>query len=1603
MKVKENAYKKSQLSYSDRARPPSHCLYNRRARINSSALSSDSEFAAGPIKHTETIIGKTKSNTKRNVKLKRDSDRPAKKRKVQWSDSEDKKWMASVNTSADVTNKSEIYRKNAIENPLAKYFVEIDDESDDDADDEMQSADDDNDGGEDMEIDEGEELAHIPKTMAAFLSMSNTRPPQTSTSVQGNTADVEESSHTEDDSSHTEDDSSHTESDSAPPLSTTMPIQNADSSDTEDDPEFELELQQGNTSPQSNKGETDEEMHLSKTHPKPGFQPPKYSVNEPFLLNPSNNIKVPSAINMFLRDYQRHGVKFFYERYKAGRGGLLGDDMGLGKLLSLLLVLTPLPSGAGKTVQVIAFLSAIMGKSGFESDEDRRRNHVRNLQNRPEWRKNKKLPSANATWPTCLIVAPSSVVHNWERELQTWGYFEVGVYTAPPKERAHVLKDFKFGRLDIVLTSFDIALKDIDLLDNLKWSCIFVDEVHRVKNLSSRISLALHRFECLCRFGLTGTAIQNSYDELHSILHWTNPARLGLAKHWKSLISKPLRRGQSSTATDEEKAKALIISDTLVRKLLPEFFLRRTKELIKDQLPTKTDIIVFCPLAATQLAAYKRILQKPEVQHLIEMNDPCECGSGHMTKLCCHPYKKETTLRYMTVLLQLSNHLGLILPNTNQKPEQLARNRELAKWIFPHDNMPNRIQVEFGKDFCGKWRVLETLLQEIRQDRSNKVLIFTKSVQLLKIIQNYLETQRKRKSSSMIFETLKCVIAYKYCAFSGETPQKDRMGLIDEFHSNPEIFVFLISTLAGGTGLNLTGANHVVIFDPHWNPAHDLQAMDRAYRIGQTRPVKVYRLLGAGALEELIYNCQVYKQQQMRIGYEASIQTRYFEGVKNDPQKRGELFGLKNIFRLDEKKIATKTSIEEANQAQLDWAFANVDTKGVQGDSNDLENMAGLDDFVMEDSIKSTASVEKEESKIEKIFETVGITYTHDNAEILQQNEIEVEKAKELLKKLKATRKRSGHSLWSTDNDSRSRSSSRRQSRVGNVDSRRQSGKRKSTGATAEHDEPKAQWPPVRKHHRPKLTPQEQAEARYEALIDLELIQSFADIKEKLVPQFLKSSFEEQKKCLRVLDEHKRQMDKDKLKAAAARRAKAYPSYVYQSNEGVHSTVNASAATSYSSLDNRTYGQPPEQIDLVDESLSTGVLELAAHYGIPQSLPAPPRANLRPPENPATQSSSFLTDVMPDFEALRQSYLKMLSNAPSQDSTPNAVPEPSTAPSSSQTQTRPLTTTSMPTTLGSQTDNSSLQPILDLIQASSEFRVPTNFLTSPYTPSPYFDDFNTSPMDDSPFMAGLNTPIMDHIDDFEYGVVDGSAWMNEDGVAPLFKDASLPYYAQTAAQRELDEKELQEQPAAAELNADKLYTFSPSSPLLESFHLFTEPVHSPSVQPALSLYPAPRVPTSELLNPPARATSRSRSKSRGPSLSANGIRRDMTSASMVPLDAPTQPRKYVLPSSTSRKANPVHAQKRTHSQAFGEQEQDELVGEIPPEPDATEVEHIAWKRRQNTIAARKTRRRKLEYVQRLEAEKAAEKEQSNRWRVRCGVLEDVLKAHGIMVPAWDDE
>ncbi|KAH7909981.1 RAD26-like SNF2 family DNA-dependent ATPase [Hygrophoropsis aurantiaca] len=799
----------------------------------------------------------------------------------------------------------------------------------------------------------------------------------------------------------------------------------------------------------------------------PGFKPrPNFSLAPdqtplgPCILDRGKHISIPASINTYLREYQRDGAKFFWELYDEGRGGLLGDDMGL-----------------GKTIQVISFLSAIMLKHGDKRDVDRRRNHVSKLQDGTQWRETRSLPPANATWPTCLIIAPTSVVPNWEREFDTWGYFEVGTYTGARKQREPVLSDFKMGRLDVVITSFDIARRDISELDDLPWSTIIVDEVHRVKNPNSKVTEAYNQFTCMQRFGLTGTTIQNSYMEMWTILDWTNPGRLGTSKQWKGYVVKPLTMGQSASATEEERTKAHEVAMILRDKLLPKFFKRRTKDIIKDQLPSKTDEVVFCPLSSMQIAVYKRILGMAAVQNLIRKDELCDCRSGKKRKECCHPMEKGDVLKFTSVLIKISNHLALILPAPSDSPEQTIRHRELAEVAFPGHAIPKYGTAMLQPQLCGKWGVLDTLLKEWRKDRLNKVLVFTKSVKLLEMLEFHLSNN-----------------GYGFVKLDGST--KHRMPVIDKFHQDPDVFIFLISTLAGGTGLNLTGANKVVIFDPNWNPAHDLQAMDRAYRFGQTRDVFVYRLLGAGSIEELIYARQLYKQQQMAIGYQASVQTRYFQGVQGDTGRQGELFGVKNIFKLHEDTLATKMAIEKATILELDWALAHLQPNkqgkskaedwvyeaDAKGSKEDAE-LRGLSALLFDDDPPDIV----EEDDIHKTLNAIGVKYSHRNDDVLLPSRVEEERARNAIKAKK----------------------------------RQKVATRKKANGKKQSKSPEPEWPPKRKHHKAPVVSDQRLISRQTALIELGMIKD-PDHLPVFAQSFNRKSLDEQNGMLLKLDEYSR-------------------------------------------------------------------------------------------------------------------------------------------------------------------------------------------------------------------------------------------------------------------------------------------------------------------------------------------------------------------------------------------------------------------------------------------------------------------------------------------------
>ncbi|KAM0664706.1 hypothetical protein ACQRIU_006564 [Beauveria bassiana] len=673
---------------------------------------------------------------------------------------------------------------------------------------------------------------------------------------------------------------------------------------------------------------------------------------------------IPAPIAQYLRDYQIEGVKFLHRKFVYQEGCILGDDMGL-----------------GKTVQVVAFLTAAFGKTGDERDKRRLR--------QMRWY------SVDRWYPRILIICPGSLLVNWKNELNRWGWWQAEIYHGPNKD--DILGTMRAGMSEIMITTYDTYKNSRSAVNMVQWDAVIADECHKLKGHNSETTKAMNEINALCRIGLTGTAIQNKYEELWALLDWTNPGNFGTRSEWSQTISKPLTVGQSHEATLAQLSLARQTAQKLVNNLLPRYFLRRMKSLIAHQLPKKTDRVVFCPLTDLQKQAYDNFLDSDDVSTIRDISETCE----HEKKSgwCCGKYLsngrtwQSAVFPSMMSLQKLSNHLTLLVPSATDldgKQDSELNTLQICmpdKWqslYAQRDQIGNLVNPEF----CGKWKVMKKLLK-FWHSNGDKVLVFSHSVRLLRILQH-------------LFTNTSYTVSY----LDGSLSYEQRQEVVDTFNSDPTQFVFLISTRAGGVGLNITSANKVVIVDPHWNPSYDLQAQDRAYRIGQTRDVEVFRLISLGTVEEIVYARQVYKQQQANIGYTASSERRYFRGVQQDADRKGEIFGLTNIFTFHSdsgllRDIVNKTNIAEA---KVGVTLAEVDMDQAAKDDNDLVPIKAEqgDDDNGVGQLAALLTVENQTPKqdgriatprrsdaVQAILASAGVEYTHDNAEVVGTSKIE--------------------------------------------------------------------------------------------------------------------------------------------------------------------------------------------------------------------------------------------------------------------------------------------------------------------------------------------------------------------------------------------------------------------------------------------------------------------------------------------------------------------------------------------------------------------------------------------------------------------------------------
>lgn len=647
-------------------------------------------------------------------------------------------------------------------------------------------------------------------------------------------------------------------------------------------------------------------------------------------------------------------MKFLYNLYKNNHGGVLGDDMGL-----------------GKTIQTIAFLSAVFVKDGDFGDATMLKGE-----------------QAGKEGPV-LIVCPSSVIQNWESEFSKWATFCVSIFHGANRDL--IFERLEACGVEIFITSFDTYRIHGSILSEIQWEIVIIDEAHRLKNEKSKLYQACLDIKTRKRYGLTGTIMQNNLMELFSLFDWVVPGCLGTREHFREFYDVPLKHGQRSTAPE----RFVQIADERKQHLvavLRKYLLRRTKEeTIGHLMMGKEDNVVFCAMSEVQKRVYQRMLQLPDVQCLINKDLPCSCGSPLKQVECCkrivpngiiwsylhrdNPDGCDScpfclVLPCLVKLQQISNHLELIKPNPRDDPEKQRKDAEFASAVFGSDidlvggNTQNESFMGLSDaKHCGKMRALEKLMFSwISQ--GDKILLFSYSVRMLDILEKFLIRK-----------------GYSFSRLDGSTPTGLRQSLVDDFNSSPSKQVFLISTRAGGLGLNLVSANRVVIFDPNWNPAQDLQAQDRSFRFGQKRHVIVFRLLAAGSLEELVYSRQVYKQQLSNIAISGKMEKRYFEGVQDCKQFQGELFGICNLFRDLSDKLFTSEIIELHEKQGQEHGLHH----SAKQDSTDLGMyfVPSLEPGKTFTSESSKANDSERDTAIKPALGDLGIVYAHRNEHIV--------------------------------------------------------------------------------------------------------------------------------------------------------------------------------------------------------------------------------------------------------------------------------------------------------------------------------------------------------------------------------------------------------------------------------------------------------------------------------------------------------------------------------------------------------------------------------------------------------------------------------------------
>lgn len=527
-----------------------------------------------------------------------------------------------------------------------------------------------------------------------------------------------------------------------------------------------------------------------------------------------------------MRWYQVEGMEWLRMLWENGINGILADEMGL-----------------GKTVQCIATISMMIERG---------------------------VPGP------FLVCGPLSTLPNWMSEFKRFSpEVPVLLYHGNPQERRALARKVtqRHGSLKIhpvVITSFEIAMRDRPALQRTAWKYMILDEGHRIKNMNCRLIKELKLFHSDNKLLLTGTPLQNNLAELWSLLNFLLPDVFDDLKSFEAWFD---ISGISQNAEDivaKEREQNIL---HMLHQILTPFLLRRLKCDVTLEVPPKREVIVYAPLTQKQETFYKAIVNKT-IEKMLGQNK----GKAEMASPAGGRYRRRSRkfVDYSEIDKDTPNDLEKLI-NGLLKQQEIEADRPSLEVSMPVDaevnlkmrnvmmllrkccNHPYLIEYpldpvtqEFKVDnelvnSSGKFLVLDRLLPEMKK-RGHKVLIFSQMTLMLDILMDYCYYKK-----------------FPFSRLDGTMAYAEREENMRNFNTDPNVFIFLVSTRAGGLGINLTAADTVIIYDSDWNPQADLQAQDRCHRIGQTRPVVVYRLVTANTIDQKIVERAAAKRKLEKL------------------------------------------------------------------------------------------------------------------------------------------------------------------------------------------------------------------------------------------------------------------------------------------------------------------------------------------------------------------------------------------------------------------------------------------------------------------------------------------------------------------------------------------------------------------------------------------------------------------------------------------------------------------------------------------------------------------------------------------------------------------